>query len=119
MLTEQRNHQPNDKLNRRWFSDDFFDLIVWENKQGEIIQFELCYDVNKNEHSFCWHKDKGHGHLKVDDGEITGRHKMSPIFLPDGHFDSKTIAYKFIKASTSIDTKVADFVHQKIIDCEL
>ena len=119
MLKEQRNRQPNDELKRRWFSDDFFDLIVWEDEQGEIVQFELCYDVNRNEQSFCWSKDNGHDHHKVDDGEIFGRHKMSPIFVADGLFDSKPVKDKFLEASTSIDPKVAEFIHQKMLDYEL
>ena len=98
MLRELKNRQPDENLNRRWFSDSFFDLIVWEDKQGDIIKFELCYDKNKNEHSYTWAANNGHTHLKVDDGEIYGRHKMSPILVPDGHFDNKLVTNKFFKA---------------------
>ncbi len=41
MLTESQHvrqikHDPK----RRWFSDDYFDLIVWIGKRGEIIGFQ-------------------------------------------------------------------------------
>ncbi len=29
---------------RRWLVDDCFDLIVWDDSQGGIHGFQLCYD---------------------------------------------------------------------------
>jgi hypothetical protein len=116
MLKERRTKQSSDKLKRRWFSDEYYDLIVWEDPQGEIAQFELCYDKYRNEHSFFWSKKEGLMHLKVDDGEITGGHKMSPIYMADGKFDCKSMADKFWAESTTIDPEIAKFIHQKILN---
>lgn len=51
-------------LQRRWFSDDYFDLIVWQNKNQDIVKFDLCYNKFKDEHAFVWNQQSGHSHLK-------------------------------------------------------
>ena len=116
MMTEIINKkQPESVLGRRWFSDDYFDLIIWENKNKEIKRFELCYNKFKNEHALAWSGETGYSHLKVDDGEqILGRHKMSPILIADGLFDSETLASKFLEAAKAIDQTVVSFIYNKI-----
>ncbi len=44
---------------RRWFADDYFDLIVWFDKRGQIIGFQLCYDLPRDEHALTWHEEHG------------------------------------------------------------
>ncbi len=35
---------------RRWYFNDFFDVILWyTNKGGEIIGFQVCYEKNTTE----------------------------------------------------------------------
>lgn len=103
---------------RRWFSDAYFDLIVWQDENGEILQFELCYNKNKDEHAFVWSKQAGSAHLKVDDGELVmGRHKMSPVFIADGFFDSETLTARFLEAAEDIDQELTTFVCSKLKGC--
>ena len=101
---------------RRWFSDEYFDLIVWEDTNGAIVKFELCYDKEKDEHALTWDRPDNHLHLKVDDGEgRLGRHKMTPVLFADGSFDTRALGAKFNEAGRNIDRNVADFIYSKII----
>ena len=37
------------KSSRKWFSDDYFDLIVWIDLNGAVSGFQLRYDKYKKE----------------------------------------------------------------------
>jgi hypothetical protein len=117
MLKEYQNvRQIPGEDRRRWFSDDYFDLIVWVDHQNAIVGFELCYDANKNPHALTWHKELGFAHHRIDDGESRpGKAKASPILMPDGWFDHATIARRLQHASQEIDPAIAQFVHDKIL----
>ena len=39
---------------RRWLSDDFFDLIVWYRPDDTIHGFQLCYDKPYWERALTW-----------------------------------------------------------------
>lgn len=105
MLKEVKNiKQDSEVLNKRWFSDDYFDLIIWEDEKGEIATFQLCYDKNKNEHAFYWVKGKEITHHKVDDGELSGRIKQTPLLLADGEFKILRILKEFKERSSCLKT---------------
>lgn len=117
MLTESRYiKQHKNESYRRWFSDEYFDLIVWYDKKGNIDSFQLCYDKFKNERVFSWGKKGGFVHEKIDDGEIPGELKKTPILLPDGAFEKERIAERFKRSSRDIDHNVAQFVYEKIMN---
>jgi len=104
------------ELWRRWFCDDNFDLFVWQNRQGEIVRFELSYAKAGPEHSIVWDKYKGYAHHRVDDGESqSGRYKMTPILLSDGVFQAQSVAEQFKRAGQQIDPAVAQFVHYHLL----
>lgn len=98
---------------RRWFSSKEFDLIVWIADNQDFTGFELCYDKFTSEHSIIWSRTGGFRHMAVDDGEQRpGRHKETPIMVPDGAFDVKRVYSSFLDASRSLPKDVADFVLQ-------
>jgi hypothetical protein len=99
---------------RRWFSDQYFDLIVWYDTGGAISGFQLCYDIEENERALTWMRDKGFSHDKIDDGQISGRAKMTPVLVADGLFAKETIAALFKAAAGSIASEIASFVYEKI-----
>jgi len=102
---------------RRWFEDNYFDLLIWENEAGQIVEFQLCYDKLHHQRSLIWKEKVGYRHNKVDDGENKpGKYKAAPIFLDDGLFDTAAIADKFRYKSKNIDKKVSTFVLNKIND---
>jgi hypothetical protein len=101
---------------RRWFWDDFFDLIVWLSASQVIIGFQLVYDKRRAPRALTWCQDVGYGHHKVDDGENRpGMPKAAPILLPDGPFDPQGIGKAFAHASAHMDTAIRQFVQQKIV----
>jgi len=105
---------------RRWFSDIFFDLIVWFSEEDEIIGFQLCYDITGNERALTWRKGSHYTHDGVDQGEArpgaTGMRKETPILVKDGIFEYGKIAQKFKDESDEIETKIAALVFEKIME---
>lgn len=117
MLYEVKNvQQPDDEYQCRWFTDIYFDLFVWYNKDNSIYGLQLCYDKNNFERAFTWTEKAGFSHLKVDDGDVRGRGKMTPILIADGIFDFETAAERFKQHSKNLDKGLSAFVHKKIIE---
>lgn len=119
MLSEVKDaRQIENERYRRWFTDDFFDLVVWYDEEGDIFGFQLCYDKYQNERSLTWRRDEGFSHHRVDDGETTrgrGGHPMTPILIPDGVFNKRRIAQKFRSASKDIEPYLAEFVYKRML----
>jgi hypothetical protein len=91
-------------------------LIVWVDRADGILGFQLCYDVQKHSRVLNWYEE-GYSHLGIDDGEDRpGKHKSSPVLVPDGAFNKKEIADAFSKACAPIDPQVSKFVLEKIKD---
>jgi hypothetical protein len=108
--------EPDGELIKRWFTDEFFDLYVWFDKQGEISSFQLCYDKPRDEHAFTWKRPSTYYHQRVDDGENRpGKNKSTPVLLPDGAINTRFIAEQFFLESKSIDRAIAEFVHTKVL----
>jgi len=121
MLREFRNvRQIEGESKRRWFSDEYFDLIVWLDEKEDIVGFQLCYDIFKSQHALTWRKESGFTHHRVDDGESRpGKPKASPVLVPDGYFESKAIAEKFKHASTTIEARIATFIYEQLLQCSI
>ena len=117
MITEyQEVRQIENEPKRRWFGDQFFDLIVWQSETDKIVGFQLCYSKGSGEHALTWEIDSGFEHRRVDDGESGDNlRKCTPVLTPDGTFDHEIISVRFRDASAEIDPIVANFVHSKLI----
>jgi hypothetical protein len=117
MLREFPNvRQIDGESKRRWFSDEYFDLIVWLDEKEDIVGFQLCYDIFKSQHALTWRKESGFTHHRVDDGENRpGKLKASPVLVSDGYFEYKEIAEKFKIASPSIEARISTFVYEKLL----
>lgn len=75
-LVENRSvRQRPDEGYRRWFLNDFFDLIVWyESARNEDpIGFQLCYDRHIAERAFTWQRGKRSSHYVSSGGDERGR----------------------------------------------
>jgi len=99
---------------RRWFTDEYFDLIVWYDDLGGILGFQLCYDKGKHERAVTWRSTGSYIHEAVDDGELYGRNKMTPVMVQDGAFDRERIADRFRKHAAGIDRDLTAFVLDKL-----
>ena len=98
-------------LRRRWFSSADFDLIVWFNDDGGFAGFQLCYDKAGIERSLVWRPSGGFSHMVVDDGEHRyGKHKASPVLVPDGYFDARRIRGAFFSEAASLPEEIKSYV---------
>jgi hypothetical protein len=106
---------------RRWFTDEYFDLIVWSDRPGSdrshITGFQLCYDRNGYERALTWTRDRGFSHERIDSGENSpGSPKSTPILVADGNFHGASVRNRFRAASSGIDRNIADLVLEKLTE---
>ena len=121
MLREVRNARqiPGDPP-RRWFSDEYFDLIVWYEEDGSFYGFQLCYDLEKKPRALTWTNRHGYHHAGIDTGENTyGGGKESPVLTADGLFDAPSVGALFEKAAAGLPHEVAAFVKRKVKEFRL
>jgi hypothetical protein len=116
MLREEKNiRQITGEPPRRWFADEFFDLIVWLDPDGSLWGFQLCYDRGYAPRALTWTKAKGYTHEGIDDGEVGGgAHKGSPILVQDGVFDAEPIGDRLSAASRDLPPGISAFVLEKV-----
>jgi hypothetical protein len=115
MLTEIRNpRQIEGEGFRRWFTNDFFDLIVWYAEDRTLIGFQLCYDKQDHERALTWTREHGFQHNRIDSGEVPGHAEMTPVIIADGEFSRDPVAERFRKASGQIEPAVARFVYETV-----
>jgi hypothetical protein len=98
--------------NRRWFSSQEIDLVVWTDNINSIVAFEFYYDKNVDEHVLIWRERSGFTHLAVDDGEHKPalEYKETPILVPDGDFDPERIRNLFEALCRNLPADVAQAV---------
>ena len=115
MLKEYKDvRQVEGEGRRRWFLDDYFDLIVWYDEEQTIKGFQLCYDKKDHERAVTWTREDGYSHHKIDDGDVTGRAKMTPVLVSDGIFARDDIADRFLENAADIDRDIGSFVYNRI-----
>ena len=104
-----RIRQHADEPQRRWFSCANADLYVWA-KGDAYLAFEFCYDKPHDEHSLRWKRESGFSHTRVDDGEASPISNRTPILVPNGLVDLRTIALEFESVAAQLDPRVFRFV---------
>ena len=115
MLTEVRNvRQIRGEGTRRWFTDPYFDLIVWFADGGSLLGFQLCYDKQGRERVFTWRKDHGCQHECIDAGDAPGQSRMSPVIVAEDSLPVDRVAELFLKESAHIDPEIACMVHGRV-----
>ena len=121
MLKEAKNvRQIEGEPRRRWFDDEYFDLIVWLDKDDSVWGFQLCYDREYKPRALTWTKKDGYKHTGIDDWEGSGGMlKESPVLVVDGLFDSGVIGKKLEKASAELPPQISGFVLKKVSDFKL
>jgi hypothetical protein len=118
MLREIRNtRQIPGESPRRWFHSSKMDLIVWLHDEvgSEITGFQLCYDKTSGEKALHWKAGSGFSHMDVDDGENTGgKHKATPLLVPDGAFDGSAVHQNFLSAASNLPNDIRRFIEEKL-----
>jgi hypothetical protein len=97
---------------RRWFSDAFFDVILWYDREGGAITgYQVCYDKGKSERAFTW-KDEGspiRSHRFVSDGPFFGgANKMTSILKGDAREIDPLIVSRLRSSSGDLDPSVLE-----------
>lgn len=99
---------------RRWFSDDYFDLIVWYDEVGKPTGFQLCYDKEGGERALTWLRDGGISHNRIDAGEDSPYKNMSPVLVPDGVIPYMMLRNEFSLRGAGIDPAVYRLVAERL-----
>jgi hypothetical protein len=70
---------------RRWLSDDFFDLIIWYRPDDTIYGFQLCYDKPYWERALTRMCDKGFSQARrlIAENKFTLPTKLQSLFPMD------------------------------------
>jgi len=102
----------------RWFADRNFDLFVWINADGSFFGFQLCYQKSKDEKAITWKEKTGFTHERVDFG-TRERSNATPILVSDSVFPKEKVAQQFKEKSIEIDSNIAMFVHEKIMESRI
>ncbi len=68
MLREIRGVDQRDPRRcKRWFQDDYFELFLWQDGAGTILEFQLCYRRDtRQERILDWRRGRGMQHLKPE-----------------------------------------------------
>ena len=115
MLREIRPvKQHKNEFFRRWFEDDFFDLIVWYDERRKFSGFQLCYQKARDEHALTWLEGKGYDHHRIDSGERSVWETKSPVLAAALGFPREQIIENFIERSSGLEREVVEYVVQKI-----
>lgn len=114
MLFELKNvDQKEPGIHRRWFLDNYFELITWA-RDNQLIGFQLCYDRLGHEKCLTWKKDEGYIHDTVDDGHVSAGMHMTAILVQDGPVPVDMLYEQFQEESSSIDEGIRKFVLEKL-----
>lgn len=114
MLKEYPASQHKGDPPRRWFLDDYFDLIIWLDDGPAPYGFQLCYDRAGEERSLTWTRRGGYRHDVVDTGEAEPTKNNAPMLVANGPFPAATVLERFRTASISLDRPLRAFILEKL-----
>jgi hypothetical protein len=103
---------------RHWYSDDYFDLIIWHDADGAIHGFQLCYDTNYDERALTWTRNDGFQHTAVDSGESSPLANRTPILIANGAFPTEEVRSEFLARGKTLPTKIFELVLARIAEYE-
>lgn len=118
MLSNQPIKAVAHDMDRRWISDDYFDLIVWYEPGGAVHGFQLCYDKSGNERALTWTRGGGFSHSAIDSGEANPNANRTPILVADGEFPAAQVHGEFIGRGGLLPVEIRDLVLGRIADYE-
>ena len=102
--------QHTDESRRRWFVDDYFELIVWFDAADRIVLFELSYDLEHDWRAIRWNAADGCTHFRVDDGEDRPHRNATPLLRKATDPPPEAMWDAFERQSGSLDEAVLPVV---------
>ena len=115
MLREIKNTRqvPGEPV-RRWFFCHEQDLLIWFDKNGRPVAFQLAYGKFRDEHAIRWKVGRGFVHHGVDDGESNAIGKEAPLLVPDGAFPANNVLQRFLALSEEMPQEIVEFVAARL-----
>lgn len=112
MLTETFDIE----TNRRWFTDDQMDLIIWHDENNQITGFQLCYDkfTPDGEKVLTWSLGKSFIHSRIDNSNGFSHCKSTPMLLSVGNFQYQRVTRDFFKRAKALPSEISNFVLSKL-----
>lgn len=105
-------------FDRRWISDDYFDLVIWYEPGEQVHGFQLCYDKAGYERALTWTAGRGFIHTAIDSGENMPTANRTPILVADGGFPIEQVRSEFIVRSKLLPADIRELVLTRIKDYE-
>lgn len=103
---------------RRWISDDYFDLIVWYTRNDAVYGFQLCYDKPGWERALTWVSRRGFSHTAVESGEEDAEANRTPLLVADGSFPATKVKREFRRRAIELPSELRELVISKIAEFE-
>jgi len=118
MLREIRGvDQRNRQRRKRWFQDEYFDLFLWQDATGAILEFQLCYRRDTREERVLeWRRGRGFQHLKAESLNAASSFLEDDTWALrlDGAMPYATLTEKFDASALGLPPELARFVRAKI-----
>ena len=119
MLREIRGVDQRDPRRvKRWFQDDYFDLFVWQDRAGELVRFQLCYERDtRHERALEWQQGVGFQHLSVRQrySGSPGRDLSGDMAL-DGVIPSVALKDRCAAAASALPPEMQRFIEDKLTE---
>ncbi|ORC30322.1 hypothetical protein B4O97_18060 [Marispirochaeta aestuarii] len=93
-----------------WFTDDYWDLFLWIDRNKRISSFQLGYGKPSEEQMLIWRRGGGLTAARVSDGEETLTENRTPLLTETSDYDLDSVIERFSGDSKKINSKIADFV---------
>ena len=100
---------------RRWISDDYFDLVLWyEADREQVYGFQLCYGKPLDERALTWICERGFTHQAIDSGEASPMSNRTPVLTAGSTFPAEQVRAEFEARSASLPEELRQFILSKI-----
>ena len=110
-------HKPVDRdRDRRRIADEYFDLIVWDEPDGAIHGFQLCYDKPGRERALTSTRERGFLRTAIDSGESRPTANRAPILVPEGVFPAQDVRREFLVRGALLPAEIRELVLTRIAE---
>lgn len=121
MLSEYKDVRQRDGEGfRRWFSDAYFDVIVWYDREGgSMTGFQVCYDKGQAERAFTWKVEEGivRSHRFVVNGPVQiGTSKMTSMLSGDAAGVDEAVPARLRASAGELDPDILEAMLARIED---
>lgn len=119
MLREIRGvDQKTPGLVKRWFQDEYFDLVAWHDPRGTILRFQLCYARESfGERVLEWQRSLGFQHLRATDewgSRIGAGSTWALSLVREPLARTGELKRRFLAAAAEVPELLREFIEDKL-----